>query len=205
MSGIENPIINNVGNLPTTGFDEAAEQLRAFIDGGSLTWLQRSFGRCYRMPRDRTAGSIIVPKYYIGPGDNDHGEYADMTPNDAIKSMSFILGDDAATTPLTDLEPFAFVDRFSKAIRIIFFVNYQQIFDQDAIGGPYPFNEILIEQVVNVLAGFPGLLVTGYVSETITEVYEGFDLSEMEQRLLHYPFGAFRIEGTLSYNINCIP
>ncbi len=199
MAGINNPKIFDFGTVPSTAFDTRCEEIRAALEAG-LPWLERSFGRSYRMPKNRTEDTIILPHVYIG-----NNEYQEMEPNDAIKSMSFLVGDDPATSPLDELQSFSQVNRWVKPLRIIFFVDYEKIFDQDGLGGQYPFSEILIEQVQNVLWRQRSLVPTGYISETITEVYEGFDLSEVEQKLLYYPFGAFRLDFDLSFEINCLP
>ncbi len=199
MAGINNPKVRDYSADQITAFDSRCEQIREALRVG-LPWLERSFGRAYRMPKGRTESTIILPHVYIG---ND--EYQEQEPNDAIKSHSFIVGDDPASTPLDDLQSFSQVTRWVKPIRIIFFVDYSKIFKQDGIGGGYPFSEILIEQAKNVLWRVPRLVPTGYVSETIQEVYEGFDLSEIEQKLLFYPFGAFRLDYEVSYEITCIP
>ena len=198
MAGIKNPIIYDIASEVTTAFDSKVEELRAAL--ANLSWLERSFGRSYRMPKYRTDARVILPHVWIG---ND--EYQPMEPNDAIKSMSFIVGDDEAFTPLDDVVPYSQINRWTKPIRIIFFVDYKRLFEQDGIGGQYPFSEILLEQVQNILWRFSGFVMTGYVSETITDVYEGFDLSEVEQSLLFYPYGAFRINGEMSFEVNCLP
>jgi len=202
MAGVNNPIINNMNQWPNAAFDTVVESLREKL--AMLPWLERSFGRSYRLPKERTEGTVILPHYYIGPGNNGEGEYQTMEPNDRLKSMSFIMGDDDAFTPI-GAEPFAQIQRWTKPIRLIFFVNYERIFTQDAIGEKYPFGELLLQDVQNILWKFPGFIFTGYTSESMAAVYEGFDISETQNRLLYYPYGAFRINGELSFDVNCIP
>lgn len=197
---LRDPKSLDVTQYENAGYDTAIERLRAALEG--LPWLEKSLGRAYSLPRQNADGDIqIIPKVFTGGPISSNSKkkaYEDMLPNDRLSAFSFIVGRDPASL-VDEVEPFSQFLRFSRPTDVIFSLRYDVI-DKNT---PYPFNDVLMEDITLIVQRVAGFQLTEFVTEDLQEVWLGFTLTEVESKYFHFPYGGIRLRGTLSYEVQC--
>jgi hypothetical protein len=174
------------------GLDGKIEQLRECF-AHNVLWLDRAFGRAYNLSEKAGIGYVKVPKVIIG----DTKEYMSMMPNDNLGSYCWFIGVGPETPEEWDARnPTKF---FTKDVDLIFYFNYKKI-DQSK---DYPFVESLKEEILYYLNAFNGVVLNSIHTETVDEVYDGYNLEQITRDLFYYPFGGMKFSLSLSYKINC--
>jgi hypothetical protein len=175
----EKPITN-------VGLDAVINKINASLAG--VTWLQRQFTRAFQLPEKRRNAEFRNPRLYIG-----NGEYFNVISNDELTAYSFMVGKGAAGAEGVDNSVTKAVF-FSKRLDLIILGRYDFV---DPLR-----DEIFIEELTeDVLAAISavGVRVDSVYNETINEVLEDFDLSEVERDHLYHPRFGIRIELTVNY------
>lgn len=160
-----------------------------------LSWLSKIFGRAWHGVEDREGKKYRFPQTYSG-----EKEYYNLFPNDNLQAYCYFLPEDPRE--IEDIEPgFGAYGNFSTQLSIVFYFNLKRINSSK----DYRFNEELLKAVMDKIR-----TISGYVWFSPERVYEkadsifsGFDHHEISTQLLEYPWGGFRIEGTLRYEEEC--
>ena len=179
-----NPDIVLIDN--PVGLDKVIQSIQT--DLNNLAWLQKSFGRAWEMSDE----GKTVPKVYAGDG-----EYMNVLPNDFLKSQSFIAtkGEEIWTDYTKSS-----ANNKERKLKIIFWFNIKEVIEGDHIN-----TEKLKHEVEAVLKICPYIKsIDSYVDEQAEDVFEGYDLSEGSQYLMH-PYSGMRFDITVGYreHTNC--
>jgi hypothetical protein len=183
--------------------DRPIQEIQIALAG--LSWLERSFGRSWLALKmlPTSTGKRIVYYPQVWQGFNEEGKPRDMLevlPNDNIKSQCFFKINDPVT--VTEFVPNG--DSQMRAILdIIFWFNYKAL--DDTID--YPFIELLKGQAQRVLAGMSfspdSFLSIVRIWEGAANVFKGYDMTDVHDYNLVYPWGGFRFECELTYREDC--
>ncbi len=187
---LKNPSVVTIPN--PVGIDLAIKNIQTSL--GTLTWLEKSFGRAWNMNRNVSNEKRVEPVVYQGSA-----EYYPVLPNDALKSFSFfVVGSPRSTNDYNSNVSFG-TFFFKDTVSVIFWVNLHQIDSSKN----YIFKEELIKQVLGLLNKDSNVVVSKIYDDRIEDIYKGFTLFPTHRDLLMYPFSAFRIEMDLSYQFDC--
>ena len=176
--------------LGIKGLDTKVEAINAKLN--EIPWLTRAHNRAWNLPETREEGLYRQPRIYSGDR-----EYWNVMPNDNLDAFSFMIGIGPALPVGDDIQPFAKPIRWTKRLDLIFFLDLSKIYPDRT----YVYTEELNEEILTTLSTVPGVLVNQIWMEDIRDVYEGFDLSEIELEHLYYPFAGIRYELEVSYSI----
>lgn len=177
-----NPTIPSV-HASTTAIDLCISNIQTGL--ASLTWLTKSFGRAYAF-RDEQLGGFL-PKVYL-----NSGEYLNVLPNDFLGFQSFfaLKGSEkyieysAGTTNVKECR-----------LSIIFWGKLSSEAYGDRI-----YTQNLMQQVIAKLKVNKHVrTIEETWDERASDVFEGYDLSESTQYLMH-PYGGFRIDVIVNYD-----
>lgn len=174
------------------GYDIILERIRDRLFD-QLPWLTRAFGRAFLLPEVVGEETLSIPKVFDGESD-----YMSVMPNDDIgQAFSFIigLGED---TP-SDREEGDLSYWFVKPSAIIFFLNLKELDPSKQ----YYYIENLKVDVLRVLTTFRQINVTSVVSESVADVYAGFDISEVSRDLFMYPHAGIRVNCDIKWALDC--
>lgn len=173
--------------LDKTGLRKEIESIRSSLE--DLRWLEAAFGKAWLL----TEGDGKVPKILM----NDR-EYYTVMPNDDYKSFSFFIGRGPAEP--VEYIPFSGSDYWQKNVDLIFYFNLRKI-DHTK---PYNFTDELEQQVTDKLKTLRGVVIEAVYDETVEEIYQDFDIRNINRDLLYYPFGGLRYRLRITYQKECI-
>ena len=161
---------------------------------GTLSWLEKSFGRAFKGIRLKEGRKVTYPAIF----QQWKKDYYDAFPNDNIKSYSFIFPDPSEITEYNVKGK----HEIQRNISIILFFDLEQI-DNTL---QYRFIELLKEDVIIVLATLkPGKLEINDITDDVEEVFSDFTVDEIKAEFLKDKYGALKFECTIFYrNENCI-
>lgn len=180
------PLISN-----PVGLDKAIQEIQVVV--ATLPWLEKSFGRARIQPRKGIDGKIVrEPMVYQGSK-----EYYPVLPNDALKSYSFFKA--KGVREFEDVGDYNFTIYEKTIVELTFWVNLEAIDNTKN----YYFTDDLIEEVKALLMVQPGAIIVSVVDEDAREIFKGYTLKEEQRDLLMYPYGAFKIELELRYEMSC--
>lgn len=175
-----------------------------------LPWLDRAFGRAYRLVEHRPDGNkFVYPAVY-----NGNGEYVSVLPNDNFGNFSwFDIYDPQKVEQVVQGLP-----RYTFDGALVFWYRLDSIYD-DATA---LYTEEIKDEVLQLLTA-PGLMPSrGRL--TVTEVYERFenlykdyslekiynnysysgeDVQGMDKQFFMYPYAGLRIEFTITTEELC--
>jgi hypothetical protein len=177
------------------GLDLVIERTRQVLTG--LPWLQNAYGRAFLLPRKYEDVIKDEPHVFKGVDRNQRGEYFNVMPNDSIASHCFFIGRGSgnAQQPQAGI----FQDLWEKRVDLIFYLNLKQINpDKD-----YYFTEELVQDVVSILKDQLQIRIIREFHETVSEVYDQFNLERIKRDQLHYPFAGIRFELLINYQYRC--
>lgn len=166
-----------------------------------LNWLDKAFGRAYKLVEHRDDGSkFIYPAAYIG-----HSEYASLLPNDNYGNFCwFDIYDPQEISAVVQSLPQI---RFSGAI--VFWLDLDSIFpDSEAV-----YLEEIKDEILRVLTG-PGLiqsqgrLTIKEICERFENIYKGYSLEKIynnysykgegiqaiDKQFFQHPYAGIRFE-----------
>ena len=161
---------------------------------GTLSWLEKSFGRAFKGIRLKEGRKVTYPAIF----QQWKKDYYDAFPNDNIKSYSFIFPEPSEITEYNVKGK----HEIQRNISIILFFDLEQI-DNTL---QYRFIELLKEDVIIVLATLkPGKLEINDITDDVEEVFSDFTVDEIKTEFLKDKYGALKFECTIFYrNENCI-
>lgn len=188
---LKNPTVVTIPD--PIGIEAAIQSLQLSL--ASLTWLTKSFGRAWTMPRTEGGKTVYEPMVYQG-----NNEYYPTLPNDALNAFSFWRVNGGRTNKewSSQMNPGANYI-FEDPVDLIVWFNMKKV-DPDK---NYVFKEALIRDVLNRLTRFSRVSVVRVWDDKIEDIYRGYTLQEKHRDLLMYPYGAFRIEIILGYQFIC--
>jgi hypothetical protein len=194
-------------NLYPVNLDRQILHLQTVLS--ALPWLEYSFGRAwkaYRQSQNTEMGSpsvyggsnykrlrkneICYPNVYKG-----HGEYQDMLPDDKLKSYCFFVPTDGLSSHSYVAFPGLSNNSYSSALDIVFYYNFNKI----DIDMKYPFTDNLIQDVLRVLRSVSNYKVENIYYE-LKNVFKDYSFDAVSTQYMVYPFGGFRISGTLIFD-----
>lgn len=173
-----------------TGLDKKISEISDKLS--DIIWLSISHNRAWNLPESRDGGLFRQPRIYSGLKD-----YWNVMPNDDQDAFSFMIGIGPALPVGDNIQPFSKPIRWTKRLDLIFFLDLSKINSSKE----YVYTEELNEEILTILSTIPGVLVQQIWMEDIRDVYEGFDLSEIELEHLYYPKAGIRYELEVSYVI----
>ena len=161
---------------------------------GTLSWLEKSFGRAFKGIRLKEGRKVTYPAIF----QQWKKDYYDAFPNDNIKSYSFIFPEPSEITEYNVKGK----HEIQRNISIILFFDLEQI-DNTL---QYRFIELLKEDVIIVLTTLkPGKLEINDITDDVEEVFSDFTVDEIKAEFLKDKYGALKFECTIFYrNENCI-
>lgn len=175
-----------------------------------LPWLDKAFGRAYKLVRHESDGNKnVYPATYIGKG-----EYASLEPNDQYGNFCwFDIYDPQKITPVVQSMP-----QYTFEGAIVFWYDLSTIYNDDSV----LYTEDVKDEIMRVLTA-PGLIKTtgkmditniyerfdniysGYSIEKVYNnyIYAGSDIQDMDKQYFMYPYAGLRIEFTLTTRELC--
>lgn len=170
--------------------DTKIEDIRVKL--ASVIWMQKAFGRAWRIPEKKGNTLVYYPMVYQGVG----LDYYKATPNDNLKSFCFIYPDDTETV----LE---YIDRSYRLIsRNISIITFFDLLKIDNTKG-YKFHDLLKEDILIKLASVSNLVVNT-ITDTLPKCFDQFSADEIiEPAFLRERYGALRFDCELSYEELC--
>lgn len=188
-----------------TGLDKVIATLQATLSG--LSWLDKVFGRAWerkierREMTSRTASDTYnsqtrtrlarEPFAYAG-----EKEYISMLPNDSLRAYCFFVasGEERFRTAERKSVPYLTMRNLS----VIVWANLKEL------GYQHIATETLKGEVIALLQKESCVeSIDSAVDERSEQVFDGFDLDEVKQEVLAYPFAGFRINFTVKYSQEC--
>ncbi len=162
---------------------------------GTLSWLEKSFGRAFKATRLKAGRKVNYPAIF----QEWKKDYYDAFPNDNITSYSFIYPDPSEVTEYGNKG----IHQIERNISIILFFNLVKI---DANTLQYRFTEKLKEDVIIKLATLkPNKLLINRITDDVEEVFNDFTVDEIKSEYLQDKYGALKFECTIFYrNENCV-
>jgi hypothetical protein len=187
-----------LANPDAKGLDKAIESMRESFS--QLTWLQKSFGRAFTLYREVSgveaadqAEQRLVPSVYCG-----NKEYFDVLPNDNLSAFSFFHPVDPTAEPETSSTgTMRFQSLWTTQVDFICYLNYKNL------GDSAPVPEKYIEQVLQQLKAIPEATVVNVWSNSLTQIWSGWDLTFLDRSTLYYPNGGFRMRLQVNYQYDC--
>lgn len=191
-------LIDNPVNI-----DRPIQELQVAL--AELTWLDKVFGRSWLAVKSSKGMFSDKKLYYphVWQGLDDNGKARDLLevlPNDNIKSQCFFRVND----PVTLVEFVRDGDSVMEAsVDIIFWFNLKRI--DSTID--YPFTELLKGQVLSVLSDMAftpdSTLTVNAIHEQALNVFRGYNIQDLKDQELVYPWGGFRFECSIQYREDC--
>lgn len=160
---------------------------------GTLSWLEKSFGRAFKGTRLKNRRKVNYPAIF----QEWKKDYYDGFPNDNIKSYSFIFPDPSEITE----HNIKGIHQIERDISIILFFDLEKIDNTFE----YRFTEKLKEDVIIKLATLkPGKLEINNITDDVEEVFNDFSVDEIKPEFLQDKYGALKFDCTIFYkNENC--
>lgn len=156
-----------------------------------VEWLEYAFGRTWAAYRIKERkGTIIYPNVYVG-----NGEYESMLPNDRYKSYCYFIPRDGLRRHQYTAIPKTSRNSFKSALDIAFYFNLKKINPT----ANYVHTENLLLDVLQALRSVNNYSVDEIFYEP-RNVFEGYTIDFVETQYLSYPYGGFRISGTLIFD-----
>lgn len=178
-----------------TGFDAEIQRLQLLL-ADSLPWLAVSYGKAYRASR-REGGApkgklLYYPQVFDGGRD-----YRDVLPNDNVQAQSFFLPTGPAVNPAR--EPLPGTLGFTMAVDLILWANLALV---DSTKN-YRYEAELLQDMVRVLNADGQSLITR-VFTAPEDVFRGFSVEVVPEKVLKAPYAGFRISLELNVqNVLC--
>lgn len=177
------------------GFDAEIQRLQLLL-ASRLPWLAVSYGKAYRASR-REGGTpkgklLYYPQVFDGGRD-----YRDVLPNDNVQAQSFFY----PTGPAINLEraPVPGTLGFTLAVDLIVWANLERVDSTK----PYRYEAELLQDMLKVLNA-DGAALVGRVFTAYEDVFRGFSVETVPEKVLKAPYAGFRISLELNLlNLLC--
>lgn len=164
----------------------------------NIDWLSHSYGKAYRVEKDKNGDRLYLPQIYIS---NTDGKYS-LTPvtpdNDKKGILFFVVEKERPVNYESNTE-----NQLTYNVGLVFWTNLELI---DAVlVANEDFTQTLIKEARGLLTN--GLLGAGYrvvineITRDLKEVFKEFTLNEY--RYNQIPYSAFRINITITLREEC--
>lgn len=201
MNSFKNPLIPLIAT--PVNIDRPIQEIQAAL--GALGWIEKIFGRSWLATKSTQGIFASKQVYYpqVWQGVDANGKPRDLLevlPNDNLNSQVFFKVND----PTTLVEFVRDGDSMLRnTVDIIFWFNLRRI-DRDI---DYPYIELLKGQVLNVLSTMlftpDSSLEVLRIWENAKDVFKGYDITDLKDQELIYPWGGFRFECEITYRQDC--
>jgi hypothetical protein len=201
MNKFKNPDVVLIGN--PVNIDRPIQDMQIAL--ASLGWIDRVFGRAWLAVKSSkgifSEKKLYYPHVWQGLGDDGRAkDLLEVLPNDNIKSQVFFRVND----PISLVEFVRDGDSIMEAsVDIIFWFNLRAI---DATID-YPFVELLKGQALSVLSDMTfspdSTLTINAIHEQPLNVFRGYNIQDLKDEELVYPWGGFRFECSVQYREDC--
>jgi hypothetical protein len=201
MNSFKNPLIPLI--TTPVNIDRPIQEIQ--VELSTMGWLEKSFGRSWlavkSSPGIFTNKKLYYPHVWQGFTDDDKPrDLLEVLPNDNIKSQSFFRVNDPVV--LTEYVPDG-DSIYTANTDIIFWFNLRRI--DPSID--YPFVELLKGQVMRKLSDMlfspDSSLKVLRIWEGAQNVFKGYDITDLKDQELVYPWGGFRVECEITYREDC--
>lgn len=153
-----------------------------------LPWLNNAFGRAERTVKLENGRRLYLPAIY-----KDGNFYRYVTPGQEDRNFSFFWVNDPQ---VVNWQP-RIQNQITCQFSLIFWFNYNDIYQSHNIRN----KEEVKDQILKALNGGFTISYGQYTIERIYElaenIYEGFNLDEIDNQFLMHPFGGFRFAGEI--------
>jgi len=158
-----------------------------------LTWIDNAFRLAYTLEHESQGKKFRYPAIYT-----ERNNYHSVLPDDTLGNFSFIEKKD----PETVIARAGYYD-ITVDVDIIFWFNLSKIYDTDKV--------VMLENIKDdVLKLFNSRSLFKESSITINKVYtnaenifEGYDLKQVENQFLMMPYAGIKLSCTLRYTSPC--
>lgn len=202
MNSFKNPLVPLIDN--PVNIDRPIQEIQ--IELARLTWLEKCFGRSWLAVKSSKGMFSSDKKLYyphVWQGFDVNGkarDLLDVLPNDNLKSQSFF----RVIDPISVIDYAPTGDAMMRAtVDIIFWFNLRSI-DRSI---DYPYIELLKGQVLRTLKGVPfspdSSLVVVNIHEQALNVFRGYNINDIKDQHLIYPYAGFRFECQITYREDC--
>lgn len=196
MNSFKNPLIPLIDN--PVNIDRPIQEIQ--VELGALGWLEKSFGRSWLAVKSSQGIFGDKKLYYPHVWQGLEKDLLEVMPNDNIVSQSFFKVND----PVRVLEYSETSDSMMQAnVDLIFWFNLKRI--DPSID--YPYVELLKGQVLrafkNVAFSPDSSLNVVAIHETAANVWRGYNINDLKDQDLIYPWGGFRFELELTFREDC--
>lgn len=179
--------------------DKVIQDLQTALSS-KLKWLNKAFGRAYKLVEHKSDDKFIYPAAYIG-----NSEYVSLLPNDNFGNFCwFDIYDPQEVTTVVQSTP-----QFTFSGAIVFWFNLNTIFaDSDNM-----YTEEIKDEIIRVLTT-PGIITNigrleinkiyerfeniykGYSIEKIynSNIYKGQDIQSIDKQFFMHPYSGLRFE-----------
>lgn len=191
------PIIYTI--LNPVNVDRPIQELQTAL--GSLTWLQKVYGRAFQSYKNDVKGKIVVyPEAWQGVEGTKTRDLINVMPNDNLNSQVFFVLDDPTNVVGFTKDNY---NQMKATLQIVFWFNLKWI--DPSI--PYRYTEILKAQAQRaitecIFSPFASISILR-IWEGADNVFRGFTIDKVKQQELVHPFGGFRFECELNYQEDC--
>jgi hypothetical protein len=180
-----------------TGFDAEIQRLQLLL-ASKLKWLAVSYGKAYRASR-REGGTgkgklLYYPQVYDGGRD-----YRDVLANDNVQAQSFFYPTGPAVNPAREWLPNSL--GFTMPVDLIVWADLMKVDSTKE----YRYEAELLQDVLRVLNA-DGAALVGRVFTAYEDVFRGFSLDVVPEKVLKAPYAGFRISLELALtDVLCRP
>jgi hypothetical protein len=201
MNSFKNPLVPLI--TTPVNIDRPIQEIQVALS--TMGWLEKSFGRSWLAVKSSqgifTNKKLYYPQVWQGFNEDEKArDMLEVMPNDNIKSQCFFKVND----PINLLEYVPDGDSMLQAnVDIIFWFNLKRI--DRAID--YPYVELLKGQTLKVLSTMlfapDSSLKVLRIWEGAQNVFKGYDITDLKDQELIYPWGGFRFECEITYREDC--
>lgn len=169
------------------------EMQTAFSSG--LSWLGNAYGKAQRLIKNQEGTTIFYPAVYAGGV-----EYLNMFPDEHLQNHVWFDVDETETGTLYNTGQF----RMEMQIGIVFWFDFKTVFSD----WESRTIEHVKRQVMDILGPFhfttnaASFEFTGF-KERAANIYSSYTHREINNQFLMRPYGGFRVEGIIQYNMKC--
>lgn len=151
----------------------------------SISWLDYSFGRCYKITDFDSNVKHVFPAVY-----NSNREYISVLPNDNFGNFSFFDVYDPQKIDNTVIGK----QKITFKCGLVFWFKLDEIYADETM----IHTEEIKHEILNILKK-PGLLNSGRVSvnevlEKFENIYKGYNIEKLHKQFFLYPYSALRFE-----------
>ena len=173
-------------------FDKVVTSIQDTL-GESLPWLDHVFGVAERLIKETNGVRRYTPNIYIG-----NNEYLCMLPDETLGNFSFFVLDDPAEVAWARGER----NRLTVPYSLVVWLDMRTVGD-----GKTRNRERVKDDILKVMNGGlrlrNGHAVVTAVYERAENVYDGFNIDEVDNQFMMAPYAAFRFEGTMMVDEDC--